>query len=273
MPAFFPTLVDRAERSVWRQIALSAAAGAIFGVFLEVIVHRLSGGALVELLATALCASAAAAYMTWRYSFAWRQLYSVARDLEEAARRDQQTGLLNHSAFFDAAAAAISTMPAASLLVVDIDRFKSVNDSFGHLAGDTVIAEAAARLRTAFPPETILGRMGGEEFAALMPLTEREAFALAEKFRKVMDREAIMVRADALRVTVSIGVAQMNQTGTISPCDAFNRVYGEADRALYIAKAAGRNRTAMASEVSAVFEPNEPDIDWAGSEERLSANG
>lgn len=136
-----------------------------------------------------------------------------------------------------------------AVLVLDIDRFKSVNDRFGHAAGDIVLAEVAARLSAALRPGDLIARIGGEEFLAALPdVSEPEAVALAERLRRsVAERPFQLANGDpALRVTVSIGLAL-----ALAPAPAPAAVLACADRALMAAKADGRDQVINGSRSAA----------------------
>jgi diguanylate cyclase (GGDEF)-like protein len=130
-------------------------------------------------------------------------------------------------------------------LMLDIDHFKRVNDEHGHLAGDTVLRETAARIGSVIRDSDIAARYGGEEFIVLMPQTGLEAGGrLAERIRGAVSGEAFCVgeRSEALAITVSIGLAEFSpDVDARDPDAAATRLVGNADRALYEAKAAGRN--------------------------------
>jgi len=167
------------------------------------------------------------------------------RHYRALSRHDGLTDLLNHTAFFEAADAAlndcISSHQDFTLVVGDIDHFKRINDSHGHLAGDTVLQRVAGRMRETFPPPAILGRVGGEEFAIALP---------GEMLRSAVDRverlrEAIKTSRDgdqAVSVTLSYGIASFDRSETIE------QLRRRADRALYEAKASGRNRIVLSGD-------------------------
>ncbi|HMM48783.1 MAG TPA: sensor domain-containing diguanylate cyclase [Miltoncostaeaceae bacterium] len=164
------------------------------------------------------------------------------RLLVEQSTRDPLTGLANHRAFFDRLANELERSRRRnrplSLVMVDIDHFKRVNDRFGHLAGDAVLQEFADRLREEARTEDTLGRIGGEEFAWLMPETAIvEALGAAERVRITI--EAVPF-SEAGRITLSAGVAQLEDD-----MDA-RALRAAADAALYRAKDAGRNRAIVA---------------------------
>jgi diguanylate cyclase (GGDEF)-like protein len=123
--------------------------------------------------------------------------------------------------------------------MIDIDHFKSINDTHGHLAGDAVLREAAQVLREALRSVDSVGRYGGEEFIAILPHTPREeAIATAERIRQRMADHPFEVGQTRVTITVSIGVAGYPAGTTDGP----NALVSEADRALYEAKELGRNR-------------------------------
>lgn len=125
-----------------------------------------------------------------------------------------------------------------SVLMLDLDRFKLINDTHGHLAGDAVLKKVAARCKTAVRGSDLLARIGGEEFVALLPGTdEAGAIFLAEKLRSIVEDLRIRTAAGMLRVTISIGVT------SVGPKDrSISSAIQRADKALYAAKNAGRNR-------------------------------
>jgi diguanylate cyclase (GGDEF)-like protein len=151
-------------------------------------------------------------------------------ELRDRARRDPLTGLANHSAFHDTLAQMTTTADGASVLLADIDRFKSVNDEKGHLTGDDALRSVARALAGVVRAEDQLFRIGGDEFAAVLPgVGELDAAALAARL--------VLAAGDALGhhgAALSIGVAFLGAGE--APADALER----ADRALYRAKREGR---------------------------------
>jgi diguanylate cyclase len=126
---------------------------------------------------------------------------------------------------------------ALSLLAMDLDNFKRVNDSHGHSTGDAVLQATAERLRTATRGTDLLFRYGGEEFVAVLAHTGKEhAIQVAERIRCAIAEDPVAHGGERLTVTISIGVAV--QAGAIDPTGLFDR----ADQALYRAKRLGRNR-------------------------------
>ncbi|MEO5699618.1 MAG: GGDEF domain-containing protein [Casimicrobiaceae bacterium] len=168
-------------------------------------------------------------------------------ELARLATTDLVTGTLNRRGFMGAAGqeftrAARYERPL-SVLAVDIDHFKAINDAHGHEAGDAVLQQFAAAWQALLRGTDRLGRMGGEEFAILLPETDAvHARELADRVRTACAETTFPFLPAGTVVTVSVGVASM-ETGDSSIDHALAR----ADRALYDAKAAGRNRVAAAT--------------------------
>lgn len=173
--------------------------------------------------------------------------------LELIANTDFLTGVLSRKAFEDEAtrqlARAARGDSAPALLLLDIDRFKAVNDNHGHAAGDEVLRAFTSMARDAVRPGDRIGRLGGEEFAVLLPATALEdALLVAERLR---------ARAEAGRVDGSFGSLHYTISGGVAhwlPGESLARLTGRADAALYAAKLAGRNRM-LASATPAAARP------------------
>jgi diguanylate cyclase (GGDEF)-like protein len=170
------------------------------------------------------------------------ELAVANRRLANAALTDLLTGLPNRRSAMDQlnqawSAASRSGLPLA-VMVVDIDHFKHINDSYGHAAGDMVLREAAAILRTSARREDSVCRIGGEEFLVICPNTDlRSAMQSAERLRANLSAKRIAIGQTEKTLTVSIGVA-MREPGTVD----MDALVSLADQALYAAKEAGRNQ-------------------------------
>jgi len=125
-----------------------------------------------------------------------------------------------------------------TLLMLDADHFKTINDRFGHPAGDAVLCSLAAALTSTFRECDIVARVGGEEFAVLLPSTSVQgALAVATRLLSVVAGQTLEIEGHRIQYTVSGGVASMEADVT-----GFDALMKRADRALYAAKSAGRNR-------------------------------
>lgn len=165
--------------------------------------------------------------------------------LQRLATTDDMTGICNRRHFMTLAQARWERYQAAgeplSLMILDLDLFKSINDRFGHDAGDAVIRHVASVSEDNKRDADILARLGGEEFVLLLPGTRADdAFALAEEVRRRIESAPLAIDNAVLRITASIGVAEAAPTMT-----RLSDLMKRADKALYDAKRAGRNRVRL----------------------------
>jgi diguanylate cyclase (GGDEF)-like protein len=158
-----------------------------------------------------------------------------------AASTDSLTGLLNRRALCDGAQQLFSHQArkgeAVSVLIFDLDHFKAINDRLGHALGDETLRLFAATMTANMRANDLFGRLGGEEFAAVVPATLGEALTIAERVRCAFERTAERVSDQPVGATVSVGAACGH------PVRGFDALLARADAALYRAKADGRNRT------------------------------
>jgi len=168
-------------------------------------------------------------------------------ELEMMASHDELTNVLNRHAFNDRYRAEFQRSCRYSLsmclLMLDIDHFKMVNDTYGHPGGDACLIALAAKLRETAREQDIIARFGGEEFILLLPHTKpSEATVVAERIRAAVEAMHIQYAEHAIHCTVSIGISSYTD-GKICDCECLLK---QADQALYQAKNAGRNRVVSA---------------------------
>lgn len=161
-----------------------------------------------------------------------------------ASETDMLTGVANRRAFVHRTDMALkSAGEGAVLAIIDLDHFKSINDEFGHQAGDRTLVEFARTIRDHLPHDILFGRIGGEEFAVFIPDDpKRSAFTLLDEMREAVEKASIQSQGRPLRLTVSIGAATIAKAGT-----NFDNLVAAADCALYAAKEEGRNRVTLFS--------------------------
>ena len=152
--------------------------------------------------------------------------------------RDTLTGAYNKRAFEDALRVALERAPeACSLVLFDVDRFKQINDVYGHLAGDQVLREFGALVRNSIVGGEFFARVGGEEFVVLYPgVSLADARERAEDVRREIADAEVRFEGKSVPITVSAGVAELQ------PDDDADSFYGRADEQLYEAKRQGRNQ-------------------------------
>ena len=169
-------------------------------------------------------------------------------ELRYMASHDVLTGVMNARAYYEAcermiAAARRSSSPYA-VLFVDLDHFKSINDTWGHAAGDLVLKTVANSLKSGIRLSDALGRIGGEEFSIFLPDTGLDnALTVGETLRRGLEELLPQIEGKPLKVTASIGVAV-----DVSSCRSMLEIQQEADQAMYKAKQGGRNRVTSFAE-------------------------
>jgi diguanylate cyclase (GGDEF)-like protein len=182
------------------------------------------------------------------FNFLVSQRNKLESELETLARTDSLTGLFNRRHFLELAEAGLARTlrygGALSVLMLDIDHFKKINDSHGHKIGDLVLTEMAGVFARTLRETDIVGRMGGEEFAVFMPeTTEEQAMAVAERLRlNIAELPIALEDGTFINFTASIGVSSLATND-----HTVDNLISVADKALYQAKHGGRNRVAAAS--------------------------
>ncbi len=158
---------------------------------------------------------------------------SLERDLRMQANTDTLTGLSNRRAFFEEGARRLE-FEAQTLVIIDLDFFKQVNDRYGHDIGDHVLVHIARMLSDHFEPEALLARMGGEEFALLSSLKEEELIEQLQYLNGVLTGQPLVVLGRKINTSLSAGVVKIEQDGSLQEGII------AADTYLYKAKANGR---------------------------------
>lgn len=179
----------------------------------------------------------------------FKRMRDYNAELEKLAGHDNLTGVLNARAYYALCDGQIRLAQRAgrpfSVLFVDLDHFKSVNDRYGHAAGDTVLKETAQCLSRSLRASDLLGRIGGEEFSVFLPDTDRAgAMVLAEHIRQRIEALCPEIETGPLKITASIGTA--TSAGSSQTLKALQQ---RADQAMYRAKAQGRNRVSCLDDV------------------------
>lgn len=202
--------------------------------------HRRAGQLLAGFLA--LLAVSLLALRAYRTALAQRE------ELRKLATTDPLTGVANRRHLTETGEhemeRALRYQGRLALIMVDIDHFKAINDTWGHPTGDRVIQALAAAMTETLRKQDLIGRLGGEEFAAVLPETDADgAAALAERLRLTVEQAVVVTSDDGreVRFTLSAGVAALRPGDT-----SFEALLGRADQALYAAKGGGRNRVTVA---------------------------
>jgi diguanylate cyclase (GGDEF)-like protein len=249
----------RTAFSHWLAILLPVLHGAIFLLPVPFIVLA-PGPAGSLMLSSRWFAAFAIEALLYAVGTAFTMLFMAKERAEEihktAARTDPLTGLFNRRAFFEAAEPLLARQARKrrpiSVLMFDLDHFKSINDGFGHGVGDDALRQFAKTVGTTMRAGDIVARLGGEEFVAILPNGLADAQAAAERVRAAFETAGREISGHRLGATVSIGVAC-----AITADADIHGLLGAADAALYRAKAGGRNRVEAVE--SALGMPVSPD--------------
>ncbi|OWV76474.1 diguanylate cyclase [Rhizobium sp. R339] len=211
-------------------MALTIPPLGFFGLLPVNLLHAIGFGAVFSWLV----GGTVSGVLSLATGFTMRELTLSRAEFEKLSRTDTLSGLLNRRAFTEA----LDRIEGdASLVIFDVDRFKAINDRFGHACGDAVITAVSAVLTSAFDELSVVARLGGEEFGVIVSGEPLEA--RLERIEAVRARLAggpILADGHNIAITISGGVADLVAGRNKQ------QVYASADRALYLAKALGRNR-------------------------------
>jgi diguanylate cyclase (GGDEF)-like protein len=176
------------------------------------------------------------------------ELIEAREALRVQAMHDPLTGMWNRRAILEVLGSELARsrregLPVA-VAIADLDHFKRINDTYGHLVGDTALCESASRMRALLRAYDTIGRYGGEEFLMVLPgCTSQDAFNLADRLRIGMSQEPVKIGGGTIDVMCSLGVAASDTLAVLDP----TALIQAADSALYRAKAGGRNRVELAT--------------------------
>jgi two-component system cell cycle response regulator len=189
------------------------------------------------------------------------RLIAAKEELRFRATHDGLTGVYNRGVVLDAInrehARQVREKTPFGVILADLDHFKNINDTHGHLSGDAVLKEAARRMRACVRSYDVVGRYGGEEFLIVVARAdEAVAFALAERIRKAIAAEPFVTDAGEVSITASLGIAVSASASASEP----NALVQIADEALYRAKRQGRNQCQISSSLTLVHSDPEPAV-------------
>lgn len=192
------------------------------------------------------------------------ELRVLSDELSWQSSHDALTGLVNRREFERRLLSTIESLdaggPPGALIYMDLDQFKLVNDTSGHFAGDQLLTQLAALLPGRIGDDTLLARIGGDEFAMLVPgVHEAAALALAERLRQDIDGYMFGWEQRNYTISASIGVVMLNEPGM-----SLRTVLAQADTACYMAKERGRNRVHLFSAVDSETARRKSEMEWAG---------
>ncbi len=173
------------------------------------------------------------------------ELSKAKEKAEQLARTDMLTGLNNRRAFIETGKMILKNAQRyghpLSMVMLDIDNFKMINDTYGHTSGDKVIKALANVINHGVRESDVSGRLGGEEFAIILQETNLTAAQeLIDRLRKEVEQTPIHIDSQQINVTASFGIAQLD-----TELDSFDKLLDRADHAMYQAKKAGRNRVVI----------------------------
>ena len=169
------------------------------------------------------------------------ELMRMRIEANVAAKKDSLTGLLNHRSAINEVNSRIQRNETGACAMVDLDNFKNINDTYGHLEGDRVLVRLSGKLIALFSDKAVIGRFGGDEFMFFFP-DIHDAQAAFEQGKRILEAMNSIVVSEAFSLTGSVGIALSNESTTT--CDDLIR---DADDAMYHAKRSGKNKVAVAT--------------------------
>ena len=240
-------------------VTITVLASLLATLFTATLTYLLNQNGFTIDFATALCFAVGiplivTPLLSWHLIGLLLRLHRMEQQMRNLASHDSLTGLLSRHAFFDNARSYISLADRHgipfSVAIVDLDHFKSINDQYGHPAGDAVLKLFADVVNSVSRRSDIIGRLGGEEFAMVLPNTRIvEAYEFTERLHNAIGKAVLNYRHTMIQYTVSIGLTAAEPDTD----NGIDNLLARADQALYEAKHAGRNQTAVYSQPTAQF--------------------
>ena len=223
----------------------------VFFTFMLILLSNMNVDIIDSLLISALIPLIIAPIASWHLLGLLLRVDHLEKEMRLLATFDTLTGLLSRQAFFHDFKHYLSLTERKpiifSLLSIDLDYFKNVNDTYGHAAGDSVLKDFAEIAQSTFRKSDLLGRVGGEEFSILLPnATEKTALMLAEKLQSTIRKSTVTSHESSINYTVSIGLYSFSPTAK----DSIENILELGDKALYQAKEQGRDRTVIYNDLN-----------------------
>jgi len=235
----------RTKRDAIRFVVAYTSVAAIFSVSFAILsIHTIGTGPDAFLKAAMIIPLILAPPMSWIGARTMLRYEAMREELARVVCIDPLSGVLNRRGLQQFAERSFAAGALLSAIIFDVDRFKSINDTYGHAAGDAVIAHLARIIEASGDSENFaVGRLGGDELAAFFSrLSLEETMIRAESMRQAIEDAVLIHDSRRIIVTASIGVASADpQDGDLDP------ILKRADQALYAAKSAGRNRVRAAA--------------------------
>jgi len=229
----------KTKKAVWLYTAIASMCSVVVTLFLVPIgfAGEVSGPMLLKSAMIALSCSVPTTWILWNEM---RKNEELVDELQTLVNRDRLTDVATRDYFFNRMSADPEAYGVS--LMIDIDKFKLINDTFGHFAGDEVIREVATVLAANIREDDIVCRFGGEEFVIFLHnYHQSKGLEVAEDLRRMVEAMSLTYEGQVIDVTVSIGGSLKQRIETI------DNAIKEADAALYRAKNSGRNRTIFAA--------------------------
>ena len=219
--------------------------------FLAILLFNADVNIITSLLISASVAIIITPLVSWSLLGLFLRVDHLEREMRLLATFDALTGLLSRQAFFHDFKHYIyltERKPIVfSLLSIDLDHFKNINDTHGHAAGDSVLKDFSEIAQSTFRRSDLLGRIGGEEFSVLLPnATEKTALMLAERLHSAIRKSVVMANDKPIKYTLSIGLYSFSPTAK----DSIESILELGDKALYQAKEQGRDRTVIYNDLN-----------------------